>query len=298
METEALIATLEDAGLSPYRAEAYVALLRLGTASASDVSDASDVPTPRVYDVVRDLEDQGYVETYDQGSLRARAHDPADVFEDLRGQAQQFERAAEEVEKRREQPDPETTRASIVKRFGTVFDRAETFVEAADSRIPLSATPDHVEALRPALVAARDRGVSVHVSTHTCPDADAPPASLFEGACTEARHRPIPAPFVALVDRERTCFAHHPDSYGDYGMLVDDRVHSHVFHWYFLPRLWEGYPSVYGTDADLPKRTSAPGTASERSNRCSRPATGYGCASRDTTAGPGRRSSSRDASST
>jgi len=253
METDELIETLEEAGLSPYQADAYVALLRLGTASASEIAGASDVPIPRVYDVVRDLEDFGYVETFDQGSLRARAHSPTEVLEDLRGQAEQFEQAAEEVEKRWEQPEPERTQASIVSRLGTVLDRAEAFVGDADYRGLLSATPEHVEALRPALAAALDRGVSVYVSAHTAPDADPPPASLFESTATEARHRPIPAPFVALVDRERTCFAHHPDSYGDYGMLVDDRVHSYVFHWYFLTCLWEQYEPVHRTDSDPPR---------------------------------------------
>lgn len=44
MDTTTLAATLADAGLSPYQADAYVALLDLGSASAGQLADASDVP--------------------------------------------------------------------------------------------------------------------------------------------------------------------------------------------------------------------------------------------------------------
>ncbi|MFC7136897.1 TrmB family transcriptional regulator [Halobaculum litoreum] len=104
MDTESLVETLEAAGLSPYQSAAYVALLDLGTASATDVADASGVPAPRIYDVLRTLEELEYIETYEEGSLRARAHSPSIVLDDLRGRANRLEAAAEEVEDRWEQP--------------------------------------------------------------------------------------------------------------------------------------------------------------------------------------------------
>ena len=50
-----------------------------------------EVPRPRIYDVLRSLTDREYVETYEQDTLRARAHSPADVVDDLRGRADRFE---------------------------------------------------------------------------------------------------------------------------------------------------------------------------------------------------------------
>lgn len=72
----------------------------------------SEVPGPRIYDVLRSLADREYVETYEQDTLRARAHSPADVLDDLRGRADRFESAAEEIEERWEQPGLESTKAS------------------------------------------------------------------------------------------------------------------------------------------------------------------------------------------
>ncbi len=69
MDDSELTDVLEDAGLSPYQAEAYDALLQLGAASATELADACAVPTARIYDVLRDLETKGYIETYEQDSL-------------------------------------------------------------------------------------------------------------------------------------------------------------------------------------------------------------------------------------
>lgn len=212
MDTDALVETLRDAGLSPYQAEAYVTVLDLGTASATAVADASGVPAPRIYDVLASLEEAGYLETYEQETLQARAHDPAEILDDLESRADRLRTAAEAVEQRWEQPELEGATVSVVKRFRTVLDRARLFVRRADHRIQLLVTPEHFAALRPDLVDAHERGVYVRASIHTGPDEPFPDMDLVAGACREARHRTLPAPFVALVDRQRTCFTHHPDS--------------------------------------------------------------------------------------
>jgi len=244
MGTEALVETLESAGLSPYEAQAYVALLDLGTASATDIADASDVPAPRIYDVLGSLEDREYVETFEQPSLHARAHTTSEVVEDLNQRASRLERAADEITERWERPELSAGGASIVTRFQTVLERAETIVEESNYLVLLSTTAEHLARLEPALRDATDRGISVRVSVHTG-DGPRPDAIDFEGLCTEARHRPLPAPFVVIGDRRRASFAHHPGSYDRYGVLMNDRTHAYVFYWYFLTNLWEPWEVVY-----------------------------------------------------
>jgi len=254
METDALRETLQEAGLSPYQAAAYVAVLELGTASATEVADHGDVPAPRIYDVLASLEQADYVETYEQESLHVRAHGPAEMLDDLRSRADRLQSAAEEVEDRWEQPELDDNAVSVVQQFQTILDRARLFVRNAEHRIQLSVTPEHFEALRPALVEADERGVHVRASVHTWPDEPAPDPGLVEDACREARYRTLPAPFVALVDRQKTCFTHHPDSFDRYGIVVNDRTHAYVFHWYFLTCLWEPWETMYAIeDEGLPR---------------------------------------------
>lgn len=250
MDTETLSGVLRDAGLSPYQADAYLAVLELGAASATTIADRSGVPAPRIYDVLASLEEFGYVETYEQESLRARAHDPTTLTDDLQSRADRLQSAVDEIEERWEQPELDGNTASIVRQFETVVDRARRFIQQAEYRVQLSSTPDAFERLRPALVEATERGVHVHVSIHTPQGEASPPVKRFEGACREARHRALPAPFVALVDRGKTCFTHHPDSYQQYGIVVNDRIHSYVFYWYFQTCLWEPWAQVYTAAAD------------------------------------------------
>ena len=253
METDSLTETLEDAGLSPYQAAAYVALVDLGTASATDIADASGVPNARVYDVIDALAEREYIEKYEQGTLKARAHSPAEVLDDLRNRADRFETAADEIEERWEQPPLERSSASIVKQFQTVIDRARLFIERAETRVYLSVTPDHLERLRDSLRDAHERGVVVHLLVYADSDGDPPPPESVAGLCQEARYRRLPAPFVASVDRQSACFSHHPDAVNQYGVLVNDEEYTFVFHWFFMTCLW-----VHGTPIHTEGRGTPP----------------------------------------
>ena len=245
MNDDDLIDVLEDAGLSPYQAEAYVTLLELGNASATDIADACDVPDPRIYDVLRDLESKGYIETYQQDSLTARAHDPERVLDDLRSRSSEYLTAAEEIEERWNQPAVTEHEVSIVKRFDTVMNRAEEIIENAEKQIQIGVNVEQFRRLESALVEARDRGVNVKLSLCTLHEDDLPSEEELARVCTEARHRDIPSPFLVLVDRRWTCFAPHSQSVNEYGVLVSDRTHTYVFHWFFLTCLWEIWDTVY-----------------------------------------------------
>jgi sugar-specific transcriptional regulator TrmB len=255
MKDEELIQILEDAGLSPYQAEAYVALLALGNASATDLADACDVPDPRIYDVLRDLESKGYVETYQQDSLTARAHDPSEVLEDLRARSSEYLNAAEEIEERWSEPAVAEHEVSIVERFDTVLSRAKTLVGEAETQIQFAGHVDQFRSMADDLAGAHARGVTVKLSLWTeAGKADLPDESELDGVCTEARNRDLPSPFVVIVDRTSTSFAPNHRSTNEYGVLVSDRTYTFVFHWFFLTALWESWESIYTErSADSPR---------------------------------------------
>jgi len=48
-----------------------------------------------------------------------------------------------------------------------------------------------------------------------------------------------------MVDRTWTCFAPHQRSVNEYGVLVNDRTHTYLFHWFFLTCLWEIWETIY-----------------------------------------------------
>ena len=246
MDTDELQAVLEDAGLSPYQADAYATLLELGSASASEIATTSGVPQPRIYDVLRGLEDNGYVTTYDRDRLYAQANDPAKALSGLRGAIERYETAIGEIESRYQASEVDEGDVSLVRRFRTVFEHAREVIETADDHIQLAATPDQFRKLHMELRAAHERGVHVQLSLHVPPDDDLPlDQSKFEGVCTEVRRRDLRGPFLLLVDRQRACYATHNSLSDEYGVLVDDYATAYVFHWYYLTRLWEVYEEIY-----------------------------------------------------
>lgn len=256
MDDDALRSVLEDAGLSPYQADAYVALLDLGSATATDVANACDVPDPRIYDVLRDLAEMSYVETYQQDTLTARAHDPEVVLDDLRDRSSQYLTAAEEIEDRWNQPSVVDHEVSIVTRFETVLSRSRELIERAEDEIVVALSPALYRELRPGLVAATERDVHVKLCLHTDQgDGELPASEDIAPSCTEARHRNLPASYLVVVDRRWTCFAPEREDANEYGILVDDRTHSHVFHWFFRSVLWETWETIYAKPKDVVPNT-------------------------------------------
>ncbi|MEM4781227.1 MAG: TrmB family transcriptional regulator [Halalkalicoccus sp.] len=256
MTSEGLESVLEEAGFSPYQAAAIVALLDLGSASARTIADASDVPDPRIYDVLRDLEAGGYVETYEDDSLHARIGSLDRLEEELASRAEKLSWASDEVEQRYQRPTSDLGCARVVGGFETAFEGARESIADATDRVQASLTGPQFTKLEEALVAAHERGVDVRLSFHG--DREALPATdALAPACTEARYRSLPSPFVVLVDRSRTCFVPHTDSINEYGLIVDDRTHTYVFRWFFALCLWEVWEECYSGRSAEPPTTYA-----------------------------------------
>lgn len=71
-----VIDTLQRLGLTEYGARCYGALVGLGEAEAATISDAADVPRTKVYGVLKDLVDAGWVTLIGGRPARYRAAPP------------------------------------------------------------------------------------------------------------------------------------------------------------------------------------------------------------------------------
>lgn len=243
---------LEETGLSPYQADAYEALLELGSAPASEIAAVSGVPQPRIYDVLRALEDKDYAIVYERDQLYARANDPSQALSGLRTAVERYESAITEIEARYQAPAEQAGDVSLVQRFRTVFEHARENIETASEHIQLAITPDRFSNLRSALQSAHERGVHVQISLYL-PDETLPfNRSAFEGVCTEVRQRDLPGPFLLLTDRQRACYAPRDRLSREYGVLVEDYTTAYIFHWYYLTRLWEVYDTIYSDHSEHP----------------------------------------------
>lgn len=247
MDEEELRDAIENTGMTQYQASAYLALLELGAASAADIAEASGVPGPRIYDVLRDLENRGHVELYKQGSLHARIHDPSTILETFDQRVEQFKRAKESVEERWQQPDLQNYAVSIVKRRETAYERAAQAIEQANNQVKLCLDAQELGRFAEPLETAYENDVYVKL----CLATEEEPTNGqedFIGRCTEARHRYLPAPFLAIIDRETVCFAPQEHSRNQYGVIVHETTHAYVFNVFFKTSLWEQWEQIYQDD--------------------------------------------------
>jgi len=81
---ESIVEGLKKLGLTEYEAKAYAALVGLGEATAREVHEASKVPRTRIYDILKDLAEKGFVEFIQGSPTYYRVVEPERVMERLR----------------------------------------------------------------------------------------------------------------------------------------------------------------------------------------------------------------------
>jgi sugar-specific transcriptional regulator TrmB len=95
---EKVVEGLRRLGLTEYEAKAYAALVGLGEASAREIHQVSGVPRTRIYDILRDLTDKGFVEFVQGSPTYYRVVEPDRVLERLRSDfLEAVDQSAEEL---------------------------------------------------------------------------------------------------------------------------------------------------------------------------------------------------------
>lgn len=237
-----LQAGLERIGLSSYQAEAYTTLLEHGVLPAVDVAKLSSVPSSRVYDVLADLEREGYIETFEREDKRhARAREPSEVVDQLRHVSDHLSETAESIENQWEEASLLDHQITLLGSDDSAVAQAEKLIREAESTVDVATTPAQYHRLDGALRSAHDNGAVVRASVEGLSST----AVESEQPVTELRSRPIPGTFVAIIDRTHTCFAPNERSPKAYGIVLNDSILSFVFHWYFQTCLWTTSEPVY-----------------------------------------------------
>lgn len=83
---ERIVDGLRKLGLTEYEAKTYATLVGLGEATAREAHELSGVPRTRIYDILRELENKGFVEFVQGSPTYYRAVEPDRVMERLRNE--------------------------------------------------------------------------------------------------------------------------------------------------------------------------------------------------------------------
>jgi sugar-specific transcriptional regulator TrmB len=205
----AAVEALERFGLSSYAARTFVALASLGTGTARDVSQVSDVPRTRVYDAIDELHDRGLVDVQQSSPKEfwaISAETASRTFErDLQHNTDVLRTALTElepVERQTEQRGVWTVdeQPAVTSRVVEFIDDAET--EVVYMTVEELLTDDVVEALGD----AADRDVSIQLGG-VSPEVQAqiqdevPGATMFESLWVWSDS---PAARLMMVDGRKT----------------------------------------------------------------------------------------------
>ncbi|MFB6153781.1 MAG: TrmB family transcriptional regulator [Halodesulfurarchaeum sp.] len=163
------IQSLEALGLPNYEARVFVALQKLGTGTAKEVSDVGEIPRSQVYGAADSLEERGLIEIQDSTPKTFR---PVSLPEARKRLQERFrrnqERAFEYLDRVQNKHDATAEEQEGVWRLSgqaAVEGRTRSLVEDATERIVLGFNEgvEFTEKLRQQVLEKREEGVDVQV---------------------------------------------------------------------------------------------------------------------------------------
>ncbi|MBR2558450.1 MAG: helix-turn-helix domain-containing protein, partial [Methanobrevibacter sp.] len=75
-----MINSLKKLGLNRYEAQAYIGLTKIITGQADEIAEVSNLPRSRIYDILNQLENKGFVEITRSRPLRYTVIEPTVIF--------------------------------------------------------------------------------------------------------------------------------------------------------------------------------------------------------------------------
>ena len=166
--SERAYAAVEALGLTGSEVKAYVALLRGGTMTASEVSRVARIPYSKVYDALESLHKRGWVEEQKSRPIVYTAKPPDTALEELRSRQETERKEKEQVAleelmgvyvSRGEQEKPDIW---IMRGTGEILSRVKNLLLNCRTELLVALPPQllpFVEVVEPLLAALREKGV-------------------------------------------------------------------------------------------------------------------------------------------
>ncbi len=205
----AAVEQLEQFGLSSYAARTFVALASLGTGTARNVSQVSEVPRTRVYDAIEELHERGLVDVQQSSPKQfwaISAETASRTFEhELQHRTDVLRTALTElepIERRDEQRGVWTVAGQTA-----VTERVLEFFDSANEEIVYMTVEDLLtDDLIDALSDAAERGVSIKLGGVSADVQERirneiPDATMFESLWVWSD---TPAGRLMMIDRQKT----------------------------------------------------------------------------------------------
>jgi len=159
------ISTLQKIGLTNYGAKVYAALMNTGTTTPSVLSEESEVPRTKIYEVIRKLEEDGWI-TVEKGrpSIITPVY-PKDIIEERKKLFNtNVDRVSSEMAMAYDRMiENDHPKVSIINCMDTIIHITEQMIINARKRVMLMGTlytTEEMDFIKKAITKAQNRGVS------------------------------------------------------------------------------------------------------------------------------------------
>lgn len=167
---EEAAAALQELGLTEYESRCFVALARMSSGTAKEISQVADVPRSRVYDTVERLDKRGLVDVQYSEPREYKAVSTEAAFRRLREDYDSRIEAAENALKQVEEPDSDDDEGmwAIVQR-DHVTDRIVALLRDAEATVHHVVAAESVvdDRILDELAATAERDAAVYVEVPT-----------------------------------------------------------------------------------------------------------------------------------
>jgi len=235
-----------------YEAKAYLTILEHGRLTASEISEYTDIPQPRVYDTVRSLSDVGLVELQESRPMKVLAIDPAEAFDDLQDS---LDALVEDLEAEYTAPARGTEAVSLVKSRPTILRYLSDIIESAEYELMLSLTPSLFDRFEDQLRRRREAGVAIEILLSPAAEAPDPREYDYHGVASAVKkRRGVTTPVVAVADGRYSIYATRESIKGDtdrYGVIFDRSELGFLVSMFMNTVLWTTADTVVTADDDL-----------------------------------------------
>ncbi|MFB6207223.1 MAG: HTH-type sugar sensing transcriptional regulator TrmB [Haloglomus sp.] len=235
-----------------YEIEAYITVLEHGELTASEIADRTDIPQPRVYDTVRSLAENGFVEIRESRPMQVRAVDPEDAFGNVQTRLDDL---IEALERRYTAPSRGTEAVSLVTSRRTILRYLEDVITAAEYELVVSLTPDLLARFEDELRARRDAGVGIDLLVAPAEDVPDPETYDYARVATAVRaRRGRTTPVVAVADGEYSVYTTH-EAVGNgserYGVIFNRSELGFLVSGFLNTVVWESATTLLDQSREL-----------------------------------------------
>jgi sugar-specific transcriptional regulator TrmB len=165
---EKTLVTLQQLGLTYYGARAYAMLVLLGPSNATRISAESEVPRTKVYDVLKRLEAEGWINAERTRPITYTARYPKDIIEERKAAfISEADKVSNELSMMYDKVmDKENPKVWLLRGMDNIIPKTMDMMGRAKKSIMMLGalySPQEIEQIKKQLLAAKRKGLNVRV---------------------------------------------------------------------------------------------------------------------------------------